>query len=79
MYMKPPKLRSTSMDEFTSSWRASVSPRYLSFQFRAAPAQKQARRSSRPRQPVTPMTKRPMAVGRRRSDSVSIHFLEMEY
>jgi len=28
MYMKPPKFRSTSIEEFTSSWRASVSARY---------------------------------------------------
>jgi hypothetical protein len=63
MYMNPPKLSKTSMLLLTSSWRASVSRRNVPFQFKAAPAQKQARRSSRPARPVTPIVKRPRAVG----------------
>lgn len=57
MYMKPPKLSSTSMQELTSSWRASVSSRYPPSQFSALPAKKQASRSSVPRAPQVPTVK----------------------
>lgn len=57
MYIKPPKLRRTSRQLLTSSWRFSVSSKYSPFQLRVFPATKHASRSSVPSAPQTPMMK----------------------
>jgi hypothetical protein len=75
MYMKPPKLRRTSKQLLTSSWRRSVSARNSPSQFRQTPATVQARRSFVPRQPQVPRVKRPIATGKRTYDSESIQRL----
>ena len=57
MYMKPPKFRTTSKHEFTSSLRRSDSSRYSPSQFSALPATKHASRSSVPTRPHVPRVK----------------------